>query len=134
MTRRPKRNELQKNARPANFLQAVPYTNQAMEVTRRPDGSTLVSVPIPRPKYLVPPLSWILPFSHQRRVELDRLGSYVLDMCDGRRSIESMIERFAGDHKLSFREAQLSVSGFLRQLVQRGILVIVGMNKDAEET
>ena len=45
-----------------------------------------------------------------------------------------MIERFAGDHKLSFREAQLSVSGFLRQLVQRGILVIVGMNKDAEET
>lgn len=128
-----KQKKLQKPVRADSFLHAVTYVNQAMEVTRRPDGSTLVSVPIPRPWYLVPPLSWILPFSHQRRVELDRLGSYVLAMCDGKQTVEKMIEKFAADHKLSFREAQLSVTDFLKKLLQRGIVAIVGREKDAAE-
>ena len=128
-----KQKKLQKPIRADSLLQAVPFANQAMEITRRPDGSTLVSVPIPRPWYLVPPLSWILPFSHQRRVEFDRLGSYVLEMCDGKRTVEAMIEKFADDHKLSFREAQLSVSDFLKKLLQRGIIAIVGSEKDADE-
>lgn len=125
--------QLQKNLPAASFLQAVPFVNEAIEVTRRSDGSSLVSVPIPRPRYLVPPLSWLLPFSHQRRVELDRVGSSVLNMCDGRRTVEAMIEKFAAEHKLSFREAQLAVSAFLRQLSQRGLVAIVGWNKGAEK-
>ncbi|MCK4601358.1 MAG: hypothetical protein KAU28_02760, partial [Phycisphaerae bacterium] len=81
------------------FLPAVPHTNQAMELTRKRDGGVVASVPVRRPKYLVPPLSWILPFSSRRRVELDSLGASVLDMCDGGRNIESIIEQFASNHK-----------------------------------
>ena len=132
MTRKQK--QLQKGVSAASFLQAVPYANEAMEVTRRSDGGSLVSVPIPRPKYLVPPLTWLLPFSRQRRVELDQVGASVLGMCDGKRTVESMIEKFAADHKLSFREAQLPVTEFLRQLAQRGLVAIVGRNKGAEKS
>jgi len=125
--------QLQNRMSAARFLQAVPYLNQAMDVRHRLDGSALASIPIPRPKYLVPPLSWILPFSPHRRVELERVGAGVLRMCDGKRTIEAIVEQFAASHKLSFREAQLPVTQFLRQLMQRGLVVIVGKDEEADE-
>ena len=119
-----------KRARHAgDFLRAVPHVNEALTLTPRPDGAVVAAVPMKRPKYLVPPISWVLPFSPVRKVELDRLGASVLEMCDGRRTIEKIVEEFAAGHKLTFREAQLSVTQFLRQLTQRGLVVIVGLEK-----
>lgn len=124
--------QLRKPVPTANFLRAVPHVNQAIETEHRPDGSLLVSVPIPRPKYLVPPLSWLLPFSPTRRVEMEPVGAGVLGLCDGRRTVEAIIEAFAAGHQLSFREAQLAVTQFLRQLAQRGLVAIVGDQKDTD--
>jgi hypothetical protein len=121
--------ELPNAGSPANFLRAVPHVNQAMETHYLSDGSMVVSIPIRRPKYLVPPLSWVLPFSPFRRVQLEPVGSGVLGLCDGRRTVEAIIERFATDHKLSFREGQLAVTQFLRQLMQRGLVALVGQDK-----
>jgi len=118
----------------AQLLRAVPYRNGNMTLRARRDGGVLASVPLKRPKYLVPPLSWIIPFSSHRRCQLDRLGAKILQMCDGSRNIEQIIEAFADEHKLSFREAQLPVMQFLRQLTDRGIVAIVGFQKDANES
>ena len=115
-------------------LEAIPYVNRTMELTSRKDGSALASVPIRKPRFMVPPLSWILPFSSERRVQLDRLGVALLALCDGRRTVEAVIEKFAEDHRLTFRESQLSVMQFLRQLTDRGIVALVGLNKDADES
>lgn len=132
MNRRRGQKQLPKARSTASFLRAVPHVNQTMETHLRSDGSMLVSIPIPRPKFLVPPLNWILPFSPYRRVELEPVGSGVLGMCDGRRTVEAIIEEFAIDHKLSFRESQLAVTQFLRQLMRRGLVVIVGEGKDGD--
>jgi hypothetical protein len=113
------------------FLAAVPMVNHAAKLTATPSGGTLAEVPIPRPRFLVPPISWILPFSGQRRIELDKLGTAVLELCDGRRSVERIVESFAADHKLTFREAQLSVTQFLRMLTERGVVAIVGLEQKA---
>ena len=126
--------QLQRAVSTARFLQAVPYVNQAMSVSQRADGGALASIPIPRPRYLVPPLSWILPFSPQRRVELEPVGAGVLKMCDGKRSVEAIIEQFAAAHRLTFREAQIPVTQFLRQLMERGLVVIVGSDEKADAT
>lgn len=114
------------------LLKARPMANENMEIAATEDGGAQVSVPMRRPRWLAPPISWIVPFSSHRRVELDRLGMEVLNACDGRRSIEEIIETFASGHKLTFREAQLSVMQFLRQLTERGLVVIVGLQEDAE--
>ena len=127
------RKRLQAKYSTAMFLRAVPHRNQAADFAHQPDGRVIVSVPIPRPRYLVPPLSWLLPFSKRRRVELEPVGAAVLELCDGRRTVEAVVEAFAGEHKLSFREAQLPVTAFLRQLAQRGLVAIVGKDKDAEQ-
>lgn len=113
----------------SQLLAAVPQKNEAATVERTAKGM-LVSIPVRRPRWLVPPLSWVVPFSEKRRVELDPAGRLVLESCDGRRTVEEVIERFAGEHKLSFRESQLAVTQFLKELVKRGIIAIVGTNEE----
>jgi len=125
--------ELKKDLAAGSFLRAVPCSNQAVEVQPRRNGGILVTVPIRRPKYLVPPISWLLPFSKYRRVELEAAGAEIFRLCDGKRRVEDVIEKFAIDHKLSFREAQLPVGKFLTQLTERGLLAIVGLQKDSEK-
>jgi len=113
----------------SGLLSAVPHRNEAITIEPAGDG-LLVSVPVRRPRWLVPPISWILPFSQYRRVELDAPGRAVMELCDNRRTVEEVVERFAQNHKLSFRESQLSVARFLRELVKRGIIVIVGHHEE----
>jgi len=107
------------------FLASVPHRNEAMEVEPAGKG-LLLSVPVRRPRWLVPPLSWVLPWSGYRRVELDEPGAEVFNLCDGKRSVEEIIETFAKRHKLSFREGQVAVTQFLRELLKRGIIALVG--------
>ena len=123
--RRPRRDKSSREMTVAQFLGAVPQKNDAVKVEPAGDG-LLVSVPIPRPRWLVPPISWVLPFSDHRRVELDAPGKTVLELCDGKRTVEEVVETFAQKHKLSFRESQLAVTRFFRDLVRRGIIVVVG--------
>lgn len=115
------------------ILTARPHVNRSMRTQPRRDGGLLATIPLRRPKYLVPPLSWLLPYSRNRRVRLDRIGTAVLDLCDGQRTVEAIIEKFAVEHKLSFRESQVPVTTFLRQLTERGLVVIVGSDEDGEE-
>jgi len=110
---------------PVDLLKAVPVANEAMETDYRGDGTVLVSVPMRRPKWLAPPISWLLPYSSHRRVELDRPGAQVLKMCDGKRTVERIIEEFAAMHKLTFRESHLAVTQFLRMLTERGVIAVV---------
>lgn len=114
------------------FLRARVYPNRSMTLTRQAGGATLVTIPMKKPNWLVPPISWIMPFSSHKRVELDLVGSAVMQLCDGKKTIEKIIETFARDNKLSFREAQLPVTQFIQQLAQRGLFAVVGLEKDAD--
>lgn len=130
MSPRRGRKRPKEQASAAEMLRAVPYRNEAMQLTDRPGGGVLAAVPMRRPRYLVPPLSWILPYSTHRQVELDAVGAAVLKKCDGEHTVEAIIEELAAENRLSFREAQLPVTQFLKQLTQRGLVAVVGLNED----
>lgn len=129
MSKRSNRQQQEKQQRReiavAQLLSAVPHQNAAMKVETLRRGA-MVSVPMRRPRWLVPPVSWVLPWSDHRRVQLDEPGAEVLNLCDGRRAVEEIIETFAQKHKLSFREGQMAVTQFLRELLRRGIVVLAG--------
>ena len=110
----------------ADILAAVPKVNLAARIARGNNGEVLATVPLRRPRFLVPPLSWILPYSDSRRVRLDTLGAAILDLCDGKRSLEGIMERFAAENKLTFREAQVPVVQFIRMLTERGVVAVAG--------
>jgi len=131
MARTNRRNSRRKIVSPEEPLRSVVYVNEAMEIVDLRGGGCRVTIPLRRPGWLVPPISWILPFSPHRRIELDALGTEILRLSDGKHTVEEIIENFAEKHKLSFREAQLSIGTLLKHLAVRGLIAIVGKNKDA---
>ena len=130
--KRKKKSSSRRAAPTEDILKAVPYANESMELTPAENGGALAVVPMRKPKMLIPPLSWLVPFSSNRRVQLDKLGASVLKMCNGKYTVEGIIDRFSADHKLTFREAQLAVIQFLKQLSVRGLVAVVGLNEDAD--
>ena len=57
-----------------------------------------------------------------KKLQLDALGTSVWDLVDGKRSVRRMIQIFAETHRLEKREAEVSVTQFIRELGQRGLL------------
>ena len=107
-----------------SMLMARPLHNAKARVERDARGGLFVYVHAVRPRYLVPPISWVVPFRNERRVCLDRLGIRVWELCDGKRTVEDVIDAFVGNYGLTFHEARVAVTSYIRTLVQRGVLAV----------
>jgi hypothetical protein len=57
-----------------------------------------------------------------KKLQLDVLGTSVWDLFDGKRSVRRMIQIFAETHRLEKKEAEVSVTQFIRELGKRGLL------------
>jgi hypothetical protein len=57
-----------------------------------------------------------------KKLQLDELGTSVWDMVDGQRSVREIVAVFAATHRLERKEAEVSVTHFLRMLGQRGLI------------
>ncbi|MFH1731971.1 MAG: PqqD family protein [Planctomycetota bacterium] len=113
------------------MLDARAVRNTAARADQGEPDAVVVHVKTVRPWYMVPPVSWIVPHRPERRVELDRLGSQVWRLCDGERTVETVVDSFAADHELTFHEARVAVAGYISSLVKRGVLAIVMPEEDA---
>ncbi len=65
----------------------------------------------------------------QRKIQLDPLGVDVWSLLDGKRNVNTIIKKFAELHCLNTKEAELSVTLFLKSLGKKGLIVIVQPNK-----
>jgi len=106
------------------MLEARPVRNAAAETVREASGELAIAVKRKRPRWHVPPLSWVVALKPTRTVRLDPLGAQVWELCDGERNVEAIVDAFALEHRLSFHEARVAVTGYLSQLVQRGALAV----------
>lgn len=57
-----------------------------------------------------------------RTLELDAMGSTVWDWLDGQNTVHELAARLADHYGLHEREAEVSMSAFLRELGRRGII------------
>jgi len=57
-----------------------------------------------------------------RKVELDQLGTQVWNLIDGKNDVLAIIRQFAEMHTLDPREAEISVTLFLRSLGKKGLI------------
>jgi hypothetical protein len=58
----------------------------------------------------------------EKKLQLDKLGTQVWELMDGKRSVRQVIQGFAGKHQLHYKEAEVAVSLFLRDLGKRGLI------------
>ena len=57
-----------------------------------------------------------------KKLQLDAMGTAVWDLVDGHRSVRRIVQIFAEAHRLDNKEAEVSVTSFIRELGQRGLL------------
>ncbi len=115
-----------------DLLDAVPTPNASAQTQPAKTG---VHIKVPaRRRWWMKPLSLVMPLSREpsRTLALDGLGEEVWALSDGRTRTETIIERFAAAHGLSFHEARLAVTQFLRMLTQHGAIVVVTQPKDGQ--
>lgn len=105
-------------------LATVPVPNRNVETAEDDAGNVTITIPW-RPGRLATALAALMLVKKGRRrrvVELDEVGSSVYRLCDGNRSIKSIVDIFAGRYKLSRKEAALAITTYLNQLARRGIV------------
>lgn len=62
--------------------------------------------------------------SFRRKIQLDHLGVDVWSLLDGKKNVKIIIREFATLHKLNYKEAEISVTQFLRSLGEKGLIGI----------
>jgi len=86
------------------------------------DGRTRVTVRLRR-------AGWTRWLGGSEQIErifvLDALGREVYDACDGKSSVKRIVRAFAERHDISIAEAEISVTTFLRTMMNKGLVAIV---------
>lgn len=83
-----------------------------------------LQIPTKRPAWLVPPVSWVVRPPARRALVLDPFGADLWAWCDGRATVEEVVDKFAAKHKLTFHESRVSATNYLKELVRRGALAV----------
>lgn len=59
-----------------------------------------------------------------KRLELDAMGTRAWRLMDGRRSVQQVVDAMADAYDMQPREAELSVSAFIKDLGRRGLVAL----------
>ena len=102
-------------------LGARPVLNQLVRIETGPDGQVVLNVPR-RKTPLLKIVSRLFKIPPDKQIELDELGTYVIQHCDGAATVAELIDGFAHQFQLHRREAEVSMLTFLKTLAQRGII------------
>lgn len=60
----------------------------------------------------------------KRKIQIDHLGVDVWSLIDGKKNVKAIIKEFSKLHTLNYKEAEISVTLFLRSLGEKGLIVI----------
>lgn len=107
-------------------LRCVPVRNSGILTEQLENGLVRITYPARTKPWLA---ALVKRFSRHapdgvfvRRLELDQLGAFVWQTIDDRRSVRSIVQHFAATQQVNPREAEVSVTQFLRELGIRGII------------
>lgn len=100
-----------------------PGRNSVLTWETRESGETILTVPENEQVGAI--TRWMakrLKVPTERKVELDEVGSFVWELCDGNNTIESIVQKTSKHYKMSRREAEVSVTMFLQMLHERNFI------------
>jgi len=106
-------------------LRCTPVKNIHVKVARLENGDVQLSYPVYMQPWMASLARWTgsMPDKpRMKKLELDTLGTAVWNLIDNRKSVKQLIGHFAREHRLQRREAEVSVTSFLRDLGRRGLI------------
>lgn len=112
------------------LLRARIFRNRVARPLRGGEDRLVLAVPLQPRWWLRGPFRALLGTRTHRELQLDRLGREIWDEAKGEPRVETVIDRFAARHQLTFHEARIALTAYLQSLVQRGVLVVAGREDD----
>ena len=104
-----------------DFLRASPLRNPGYAFETTDQGVTRVLIPRRRGAWADLIARWTRLPEH-RTVELDAIGTRVLQWCDGRTTVREIIRKLGSEYRLDIRAAEVSFVNYLDTLTRRGIV------------
>ncbi len=111
-------------------LSAKPVLNSLVREERDADGHVILQVPR-RDTVMTRTVARVFKMRPYRRITLDELGTFVIQLCDGRHTVDEIVDKFAEEFRLSRREAELAMLEFIRGLARRSVIGLVVEKKGA---
>ncbi len=111
-------------------LSARPVLNRLVKLDRAEDGNIILQIPR-RDTATARAVARVFGIPPYRRVALDELGTFVIELCDGQHTVRELVDKFSKRFRLNRREAEVSLSTFLRTLGRRSIIGLVVERRDA---
>lgn len=111
----------------AEALARIPVKNRQISENRLETGEVIIHYPVTmRPFFagLAKRFGGQEAQIQMKKLQLDELGTSVWNLMDGKRSVRQLIKMFAGTHQLETREAEVSVTQFIRELGRRGLIAM----------
>jgi hypothetical protein len=102
-------------------LSALPVRNQALKAEPGPEGELTLTVPR-REDWVGKLLASLFAVPKERKIVLDRVGADIWQLCDGQNTVQQIIARLSEQYKLNRKEAEVSLTAYLRQLGRRGLI------------
>ncbi|RLI37360.1 hypothetical protein DRO55_01495 [Candidatus Bathyarchaeota archaeon] len=100
------------------FLKLKPVRNPALKWEKNEKGEVTIRIPIKSKGFAAK----ILPTVKERRIRLDQVGSFVWELCDGKRTVKDIVDLLNKRYKLLPYEAELSLNTYFNQLSKRRLL------------
>ncbi len=100
-----------------------PGRNSLLSWEKRDSGETILTVP--QNQKVGPVTRRMAKWLHaptERHVELDEVGGFVWELCDGNHTIDSIVQKTGRQYKMNRREAEVSVTMFLQMLHERNFI------------
>jgi len=111
-------------------MQAVPMRNQRITVTEDGEGISLTQTL--HYGWWLRPVRRMLKLPQSRVYRLEGTAVAVWRMLDDTASIGAIVEAFATQHRLTYHESRAMLMSYLRILVNRGVIAIVGFDHGAD--
>ena len=111
----------------AEALNRIPIKNRQVSEDRMETGEVVLNYPVTmRPLFagLIKRFGGPEVQTQTKKLQLDQLGTSVWDLVDGKRNVRQLVKAFAGTHQLEPREAEVSVTQFMRELGRRGLIAM----------
>jgi hypothetical protein len=100
-----------------------PGRNSALTWEKQESGETILTVPQnERVGKITQMMAKWLNAPTERRVELDEVGGFVWELCDGQHTVETIVQKTGRHYKMNRREAEVSVTMFLQMLHERNFI------------
>lgn len=102
-------------------FQAWPVRNPALQVHTADDG--IVTIELPRRKdWMGGVLGAVFSVPQSKPVQLDEVGSFVWERCDGEHTVSDIVTELVDEYKLNRREVEVSLTQYLQTLGKRGMV------------